>query len=107
MDKRPCKIMWDVSWQELMALELAKAGCNQPSHLILHLKNFRRSENFVRVLKCATEVETEGTVPQAVTICSVVRKMWKAYQSDMKCLVLKVCMWDKIVLMTAYSCDFE
>ncbi|KAF8032759.1 hypothetical protein BT93_D1608 [Corymbia citriodora subsp. variegata] len=90
MDKRPCKIMWDVSWQELMALELAKAGCNQPSHLILHLKDFRRSENFVRVIKCVTEVETEGTVPQAVTICSVVRKMWKAYQSDMKYLVLKV-----------------
>ncbi|XP_048140983.1 uncharacterized protein LOC115736923 isoform X3 [Rhodamnia argentea] len=90
MDKRPCKIMWDVPWQELMALELAKAGCHQPSHLILHLKNFRRSENFVRVIKCATEVETEGTVPQAVIICSVVRKMWKAYQSDMKCLVLKV-----------------
>ncbi|KAI6702353.1 hypothetical protein NL676_011489 [Syzygium grande] len=90
MDKKPCKIMWDVSWQELMALELAKAGCNQPSHLILHLKNFRRSENFVRVIKCVTEVETEGTVPQAVTICSVVRKMWKAYQSDMKCLILKV-----------------
>ncbi|KAK3434687.1 hypothetical protein EUGRSUZ_D02142 [Eucalyptus grandis] len=90
MDKRPCKIMWDVSWQELMALELAKAGCNQPSHLILHLKSFRRSENFVRVIKCITEVETEGTVPQAVTVCSVVRKMWKAYQSDMKCHVLKV-----------------
>ncbi|XP_068305501.1 uncharacterized protein [Pyrus communis] len=89
MDKKPCKIMWDVPWEELMAMELAKAGCNQPSHLILHLKNFRRSENFVRVIKCIVE-EVPGNEPQAVRICSVVRKMWKAYQSDMKSLMLKV-----------------
>ncbi|PQQ07890.1 uncharacterized protein Pyn_00513 [Prunus yedoensis var. nudiflora] len=90
MDKKPCKIMWDVPWEELMAVELAKAGCNQPSHLILHLKNFRRSENFVRVIKCSVEEETERREPQAVKICSVVRKMWKAYQSDMKSIILKV-----------------
>ncbi|XP_050141691.1 uncharacterized protein LOC126617690 [Malus sylvestris] len=89
MDKKPCKIMWDVPWEELMAVELAKAGCNQPSHLILHLKNFRRSENFVRVIKCSIE-EIEGNELQAVRICSVVRKMWKASQSDMNCLILKV-----------------
>ena len=89
MDKKPCKIMWDVPWEELMAVELAKAGCNQPSHLILHLKNFRRSENFVRVIKCIVE-EVPANEPQAVRICSVVHKMWKAYQSDMKSLMLKV-----------------
>lgn len=81
--------MWDVPWEELMAVELAKAGCNQPSHLILHLKNFRRSENFVRVIKCGVE-ELEGREPQAVRICSVVRKMWKAYEFDRKFLILNV-----------------
>lgn len=73
-----------------MALELAKAGFDRPSHLILHLKNFKRSESFVRVIKCIIQEESEGTVPQAVRICAVVRKMWKLYESDMKCLVLKV-----------------
>ncbi|CAL0314337.1 unnamed protein product [Lupinus luteus] len=90
MDRKPCKIMWDMPWDELMALELAKAGSNQPSHLILHLKHFRRSEIFVRVIKCNIVEEYEGREPQAIKICSVVRKMWKAYQSDMKSLILKV-----------------
>ncbi|XP_065619172.1 uncharacterized protein LOC112023786 [Quercus suber] len=89
LDKKPCKIMWDIPWEELMAVELAKAGCNQPSHLILHLKNFRRSENFVRVIKCGVE-ELEGREPQAVRICSVVHKMWKAYEFDRKILILNV-----------------
>ncbi|OIT19104.1 hypothetical protein A4A49_43623 [Nicotiana attenuata] len=88
MDKKPCKIMWDVPWEELMALELAKAGYPGPSHLIIHIKKFRRSQKFVRVIKCNTEEETE--VPQAVRICSVVRKIWKARQTDVACLQLKV-----------------
>ncbi|KAM5573225.1 hypothetical protein ABKV19_012985 [Rosa sericea] len=90
MDKKPCKIMWDVPWEELIAVELAKAGHNQPSHLILHLKSFRRSENFVRVIKCSVEDEVEGREPQAVRICSAVCRMWNANQSAMKSLMLKV-----------------
>ncbi|XP_059641926.1 uncharacterized protein LOC132283907 [Cornus florida] len=90
MDKKPCKIMWDVPWEELMSVELAKAGCPRPSHIILHLKNFRRSEAFVRVIKCTTEEELEGRESQALRICSVVRRMWKAHQSNMKSLTLKV-----------------
>ena len=82
--------MWDVPWEELMAVELTKSGCNQPSHLILHLKNFRRSESFVRVIKFSLEEHRERREPQAVRICSVVQKMWKAYQYDKKSLVLKV-----------------
>ena len=90
MDEKPCKIMWDVSWEELMTVELAKAGCAVPSLVILHLKNFRRSDVFVRVIKCSVGDESEGQEPQAVKICSTVRKMWKAYQSHMKSLTLKV-----------------
>ncbi|KAF9624988.1 hypothetical protein IFM89_016808 [Coptis chinensis] len=89
MDKKPCKIMWDVPWENLMALELAKAGHPKPSHLILHLKTFKRSENFVRLIKCSVE-EDEGGESQAVQICSVVYKLWKQYQVDMRCVVLKV-----------------
>ncbi|KAG8382460.1 hypothetical protein BUALT_Bualt05G0079500 [Buddleja alternifolia] len=82
MDKKPCKIMWDVAWEEVMALELAKAGYSIPSHLIIHLKSFSRGESFVRVIKCKTEQQSsEETEAQAVRICSAVRKMWKA---DMK-----------------------
>ena len=90
MDKKPCKIIWDVPWEELMAVELAKAGSPRPSHLILHLRNFKRSENFARVIKCTVEEESSEGEPQAVRISSVVRKMWKAFQSDMKSLILKV-----------------
>ncbi|KAL5724125.1 hypothetical protein ACHQM5_007426 [Ranunculus cassubicifolius] len=87
MDKRPCKIMWDVPWEDLMALELAKAGHPKPSHLILHLKNFKRAENFVRLIKCSVE-ETEQ--PQAIQICSTVRKFWKEHQRDTSLISLKV-----------------
>lgn len=90
MDKKPSKIMWDVPWEELMALELAKGSSQRPSLLILHLKNFRKSESFARVIKCSVPEESDGLEAQAVRVCSVVRKMWKAYQSNMKNLVLKV-----------------
>ncbi|PWA96948.1 pleckstrin (PH) domain superfamily protein [Artemisia annua] len=90
MDKKPCKIMWDVQWDDLMALELAKAGNPQPSHLILHLVKFKKAESFVRVIKCSTEEESEARDPQAVRVCMAVRKMWKAYQSSKKSLTLKV-----------------
>lgn len=90
MDKKPCKILWDVPWEELLALELAKAGFPKPSHLILHLKTFKRGESFVRLIKCSIEEQSEESEPQAVNICLAVRKMWKAYQTDMKSLVLKV-----------------
>lgn len=90
MDKKPSKIMWDVPWEELMALELAKAGGQRPSHLILHLKTFQKSESFAQVIKCSVSEESDVLEPQAVRICSAVRKMWKAYQSNMKNHVLKV-----------------
>ncbi|WCJ20748.1 hypothetical protein M5689_002962 [Euphorbia peplus] len=90
MDRKPSKIMWDVPWENLMALELAKAGHRQASHVLLHLKHFKRSENFVRVIKCNVEDETDENEPQAVRICSAIRRVWKMYQSDMKSLTLKV-----------------
>lgn len=82
--------MWDVPWEDLMALELAKAGSLRPSHLILHLKNFRKPENFVRLIKCVSGEESDGREPQAIKICSVIRKMWKAFQTEKKTLELKV-----------------
>lgn len=82
--------MWDVPWEDLLALELAKAGRPQPSHLILHLKTFKRSEPFARIIKCMSVEGSEGGEPLAVKICMTVRKMWKAYQSDTRSLILKV-----------------
>ena len=73
-----------------MAVELAKAGSAVPSHVLLHLKSFRRSDVFVRIIKCSVEDETQGREIQAVRMCSVVRKMWKAHQSRVKSLRLKV-----------------
>lgn len=84
MDKKPCKIMWDAPWEEVMALELAKAGYPSPSHLIIHLKTFRKGESFVRVIKCSTEQLSEDTEPQAVRICSVACKMWMAHKNNEK-----------------------
>lgn len=76
--------MWDVPWPEVMALELAKAGLPAPSHLIIHLKSFRRGDNFVRVVKCNTEQLSEERELQASRVCSVVYRMWKAHQNDIK-----------------------
>ncbi|XP_042024109.1 uncharacterized protein LOC121771392 [Salvia splendens] len=84
MDKKPCKIMWDAPWEEVMALELAKAGYPSPSHLIIHLKTFRKGESFVRVIKCSTEQLSEDREPQAVRICSVACKMWMAHKNNEK-----------------------
>ncbi|KAL6642664.1 hypothetical protein ACP70R_020845 [Stipagrostis hirtigluma subsp. patula] len=86
MDKKPSKILWDVPWEEVLALELAKAGYQRPSHVIIHLKNFRRSENFVRLIKCHVE-ERE---PQALSLCSSIRKMWRCHQAAMKVVPLEV-----------------
>ncbi|XP_047340944.1 uncharacterized protein LOC124944671 [Impatiens glandulifera] len=90
MDRKPCKILWDVPWEELLSVELAKAGGSTPSHLILHIKNFRRSQVFVRVIKCGLEEDSLQAEPQAVRICLAVRKMWKTHQSNMRSLTLKV-----------------
>ncbi|KAL8266737.1 hypothetical protein R6Q59_004081 [Mikania micrantha] len=90
MDRKPCKIMWDVPWEDLMALELAKAGNPKPTHLILHLIKFKKADSFVRVIKCSSDEESEESEPQAVRICLAVRKMWRAYQSGLKSLTLKV-----------------
>nr|XP_043634063.1 uncharacterized protein LOC122605220 isoform X2 [Erigeron canadensis] len=94
-DKRPCKIIWDVPWEDLMALEQAKAGSPKPSHLILHLTKFKRAESFVRVIKCSTEEESEGRDPQAVRICLAVRKMWKAYQASLTSQNHKSIAWNE------------
>lgn len=101
MDKKPCKIIWDVPWEELMAVELAKAGSPRPSHLILHLRNFKRSENFARVIKCSVEEESDEVEPQAIRISTVVHKMWKAFRSDKEHLDLKV-----IPVYELALCDF-
>ncbi|CAD6212089.1 unnamed protein product [Miscanthus lutarioriparius] len=87
MDKKPSKILWDVPWEEVLALELAKAGYQRPSHVIIHLKNFRRSENFVRLIKCNIDDERQ---PQALSLCSSIRKMWRSHQAAMKVIPLKV-----------------
>lgn len=89
MDKKPCKIMWDVPWEEILALELAKAGSHIPSHLIVHLKTFRRSESFVRVIKCTAE-ESDGGEPQAIRICLAIRRFWRVHQSGIKIPAVKV-----------------
>ncbi|KAK1286591.1 hypothetical protein QJS10_CPB20g01337 [Acorus calamus] len=90
MDKKPCKITWDVPWGELMALELAKAGYPKPSCLILHLKNFKKMERFVQLIKCNVEDNVTEQEPQAVRICAAVQRMWRAHKSDMRTLTLKV-----------------
>ncbi|MQL75897.1 hypothetical protein Taro_008256 [Colocasia esculenta] len=89
MDRKPSKIIWDVPWEEIMALELAKAGYPKPSHLIIHLKSFKKSESFVRLVKCSVE-EEDDQEPQAVRICLVVRQTWKSHQLDMKSVTLRV-----------------
>ncbi|PKA53298.1 hypothetical protein AXF42_Ash010028 [Apostasia shenzhenica] len=103
LDKRPSKIIWDVPWEELLALELAKAGHSKPSHLIIHLKYFRMSESFVRVVRC--NVDEEGQEPQAVMICACIRRMWKAHQSDFKVLTLKVPSSQRYVQFTCEETD--
>lgn len=87
MDTKPSKILWDVPWEEVLALELAKAGYQTPSHVIIHLKNFRRSENFVRLIKCSVD---EERAPQALSLCFSIRKMWRSHQAAMKVIPLKV-----------------
>lgn len=91
LDKKPCKILWDVPWENLLAIELAKAGYDKPSHLIIHLQNFRRSESFARIIRCDVG-NSEDQEPQAIIICSTIQRMWKTHQANKKIVVLKVSM---------------
>lgn len=88
MDKRPSKIHWDVPWEEVLALELAKRGQPKPSMLIIHLKSCRKSGKFSRYIRC--KVEESDHEPQAVVICSTIRRLWKAYQANKRVILLKV-----------------
>ncbi|KAJ4777649.1 Pleckstrin (PH) domain-containing protein isoform 2 [Rhynchospora pubera] len=89
MDKRPSKILWDVPWEEVLALELAKRGHTKPSMLIIHLKSCRKSGNFSRYIRCKCEEEDDHE-PQAVVICYTIRRLWKAYQANNRVVLLKV-----------------
>lgn len=80
---RPCKIQWDVPWDELLALELVKGDQEKPAHVLLHLRNFKRSECFVRVIKFLVENDQEGT-SQATVIYSFIQRLWNTYQSGKK-----------------------
>jgi vacuolar protein sorting-associated protein 13A/C len=93
---RPCKIQWDVPWDELLALELVKGDQQKPAHVILHLRNFKRSECFVRVIKLLVENDQEGT-SQATAIYSFIQKLWNTYQSGKRDCDFKV----------RYMCDFK
>ncbi|GMJ16090.1 hypothetical protein like AT4G17140 [Hibiscus trionum] len=104
MDKKPCKIMWDVPWKELVAVELAKQGSQLPSHLLLHLKNFRRSEAFVRVIKCSVEGVKE-IEPLAVKICTVARKMWRVHEDNINSIMLKVPSSQRYIYFTRSETD--
>lgn len=86
---RPCKIQWDVPWDELLALELVKGDQQKPAHVILHLRNFKRSECFVRVIKLLVENDQEGT-SQATAIYSFIQKLWNTYQSGKRDCDLKM-----------------
>lgn len=77
---KPCKIQWDVPWDELLALELVKGDQQKPSHVILHLRNFKKFECFVRVIKVLAENDQEGT-SQATVIYSFIQRLWNTYQS--------------------------
>jgi vacuolar protein sorting-associated protein 13A/C len=88
MDKQPSKILWDVPWEEVLALELAKRGHLRPSMLIIHLKSCRKSGNFSRYIRC--KVEEDNQEPQAVVICCTIRRLWKAYQANTRVVLLKV-----------------
>ncbi|KAK8578934.1 hypothetical protein V6N12_069276 [Hibiscus sabdariffa] len=105
MDKKPCKIMWDVPWKELMAVELAKQGSQLPSHLLLHVKNFRRLEAFVRVIKCTSVEEVEEIEPLAVKICTVARKMWRAHEDNINSIMLKVPSSQRYIYFTRSEAD--
>ncbi|KAK8691038.1 hypothetical protein V6N13_074559 [Hibiscus sabdariffa] len=105
MDKKPCKIMWDVPWRELMAVELAKQGSQMPSYLLLHVKNFRRLEAFVRVIKCTSVEEVEETEPLAVKICTVARKMWRAHEDNINSIMLKVPSSQRYIFFTRSEAD--
>ncbi|KAL4278350.1 hypothetical protein GQ457_03G021670 [Hibiscus cannabinus] len=105
MDKKPCKIMWDVPWKELMAVELAKQGSQMPSYLLLHVKNFRRLEAFVRVIKCTSVEEVEETEPLAVKICTVARKMWRAHEDNINSIMLKVPSSQRYIFFTRSEAD--
>lgn len=61
-------------------MELVKGDQQKPSHVILHLRNFKKFECFVRVIKVLAENDQEGT-SQATMIYYFIPRLWNTDQS--------------------------
>ncbi|MCO5611230.1 hypothetical protein L7F22_065481 [Adiantum nelumboides] len=78
----PCFIVWDVPWQQLLALELANTGSDQaPTYVVLHLSN--QCTSFAHLIKFSTSISDEELL-QARTLLRGVSKAWKSYGPSRK-----------------------
>ena len=64
-------------------MELVKGDQQRPAHVLLHLRNFKRSECFVQVIKFLVENDQEGTSQETV-IYSFIQRLRNIYQSGKK-----------------------
>jgi hypothetical protein len=74
--KEPCTVTWDVTWNEMMTMELvhAKESSMQspPSRLIIHLRNWSQdsrlfdSKEITRVVKCHPGTQQAAEIRNAI-----------------------------------------
>jgi hypothetical protein len=97
--KEPCTVTWDVTWNEMMTMELvhAKESSMQspPSRLIIHLRNWSQdsrlfdSKEITRVVKCHPGTQ------QAAEIRNAIQQAYDSYgnaaQVPFRTTVLIIC----------------
>ncbi|KAI5072395.1 hypothetical protein GOP47_0012501 [Adiantum capillus-veneris] len=84
----PCFILWDVPWQQLLALELANTGSDQsPTFVVLHLCN--QCTPFAHLIKFSSTNSDEELL-QARTFLRGISKAWKSYGPSRKQILQQV-----------------
>ena len=84
--REPCTILWDVSWEELMTVEL-KEGKDDPSdappsRLVLHLRDWSPDSRLFDTKQIARVVVCHPGTTQALEVRDAVQKAMDKYGPD-------------------------
>eukprot|EP00271_Cylindrocystis_brebissonii_P008358 TRINITY_DN2254_c0_g1_i1.p1 TRINITY_DN2254_c0_g1~~TRINITY_DN2254_c0_g1_i1.p1 ORF type:complete len:1958 (-),score=356.45 TRINITY_DN2254_c0_g1_i1:258-5252(-) len=84
--KEPCSILWDVTWDELMTLEL-KSGKDEPagyppSRLVLHLRDWSQDSRLFDTKQIARMVQCHPGTTHAQELRDAIQRAYDKYGPD-------------------------
>lgn len=92
--KEPCTIVWDVTWNDLMTLEVTH-GPEEPSHLppsrlIIHLRDWSQDSRLFDSKEIARVVKCHPGTKQAAEIQGAIQHAYNLYGPDRQTLTAQV-----------------